>query len=205
TFSNSRLGHESDLLDRDKLQAPNALGIFRTSERSGTRGWARFREIRSKPENWVNVAKAESMETLPKKVCKSAEPGNLKKTDSCDSGFTKSDLRLDQGGGAKTPTGHSPVGQLEKKSPSSVPLCVPRSVLSIIPPVPEFPLHSMLLDLRAELSAELASLGNRINALESQVTEVLRLLQVRAALKSHTPPLFHISNPASPDSDDIFC
>ncbi|TUI06152.1 Potassium voltage-gated channel subfamily H member 1 [Bagarius yarrelli] len=209
TSSNSRLGHESNPLDRDKLQPPNTLEISRTSERCGTRGWARFREIRAKPESWVNVAKAESMETLPERVCKSAEPRNLKKTDSCDSGFTKSDLRLDQGGRVKTPTDHSPVSQLGKKPPSSVPPCVPRSVPPSVPPiilpVPECPLHSMLLDLRAEVSTELASLGNRISTLESQVTEVLRLLQVRAALKTHTPPLFHISNPASPDSDDIFC
>lgn len=193
--SNSRPDFVQNPSDRDKLQAPNALGIIRPSEGRSARGWARFREIRAKPESWANVAKAESMETLPERSCKSAEPGNLKKTDSCDSGFTKSDLRLDEGGGARTPTDHSPVSQLDKKLPPTV------------PPIPECTIHSTLLDLRAELRSELTSLGNRISALESQLAEVLQLLRDRNTSTIHTPPLFHISHPASPDSDkeDIFC
>ncbi|XP_026767721.2 potassium voltage-gated channel subfamily H member 1a isoform X2 [Pangasianodon hypophthalmus] len=193
--SNSRPGHVRNPSDRDKLKAPNALGIFRASESRGTRGWARIRESRAKPDGWANVAKAESMETLPERGCKSAEPGNLKKTDSCDSGFTKSDLRLDEGGGTRTPTDRSPVSQLDKKPPPTV------------PPIPEHTLHSTLLDLRAELRAELMSLGTRINALESQLAEVLQLLRARKASTTRTPPLFPISHPASPDSDkeDVFC
>ncbi|MCJ8750218.1 hypothetical protein PDJAM_G00260010 [Pangasius djambal] len=193
--SNSRPGHVRNPSDRDKLKAPNALGIFRASESRGTRGWARIRESRAQPASWANVAKAESMETLPERGCKSAEPGNLKKTDSCDSGFTKSDLRLDEGGGTRTPTDRSPVSQLDKKPPPTV------------PPIPEQTLHSTLLDLRAELRAELMSLGNRITALESQLAEVLQLLRARKASTTRTPPLFPISHPASPDSDkeDIFC
>lgn len=193
--SNSRPGRVQNPSDRDKLQAPNALGIFRSSESRSTRGWARFREIRAKPESWANVAKAESMETLPERSCKSAEPGNLKKTDSCDSGFTKSDLRLDEGGGARTPTDPNPVSQLDKKLPPTVPT------------IPECTLHSTLLDLRAELRSELMSLGNRISTLESQLAEVLQLLRARQTSTAHTPLLFHISHPTSPDSDkeDIFC
>lgn len=177
--------------ERDQLQATNALGIFQASERRGTRGWARFREIRAKPESWGNVAKAESLERLPERSRQSSEPGNLKKTDSCDSGFTKSDLRLNEGGGAKTPTDPSPVSQLDKKPPPT------------ISPIPEYTLHSTVLNLRTELRAELTSLGNRVSTLESQLAEVLQLLRAR----THTPPLFPISHPASPDSDseDIFC
>lgn len=193
--SNSRAGHMRNTSDLDKLQAPKTLGIFRASESRGGRGWARFRESRAHPENWVNVAKAESMETLPERSCKSAEPGNLKKTDSCDSGFTKSDLRLDEGGGTRTPTDRSPVSQPDKKPPPTV------------KPILECTLHSTLRDLRAELRAELTSLGNRISVLESQLAEVLQLLRARKASTTYTPPLFHISHPTSPDSDkeDIFC
>lgn len=193
--SNSSTSHVRNLLDRDKLQAPNALGIFRASEGRGSRGWARFRESRAQRESWANVAKAESMETLPKHGCKSAEPGNLKKTDSCDSGFTKSDLKLDEGGGTRTPTDHSPVSQLDKRPPPTV------------PPIPEYTLHSTLLDMRAELRVDLMSLGNRISALESQLAEMLQLLQDKKSTTPHTPLSYHISHPASPESDkeDIFC
>ncbi|GAA6088100.1 potassium voltage-gated channel subfamily H member 1a isoform X1 [Tachysurus ichikawai] len=195
TLSNSRPSHVRKASDREKLQAPNALGIFQASECRGALGWARFRESRAKPESWANVAKAESMETLPECGCKSPEPGNLKKTDSYDSGFTKSDLRLDEGGGTRTSTDRSLVSQLDKNPPVTV------------PPIPEYALHSALLDLRAELRTELTSLGNRIRALESHLCEVLQLLRDRHASTTHTPPLFDISRPASPDSDteDIFC
>lgn len=191
--SNSRPSHMQNLSGWDKLQAPNALGIFRASESRGSRGWARFRESRTQPESWANVAKAESMETLPEHGCKPSKPRNLKKTDSCDSGFTKSDLRLDEGDGARTPTARSPVSH-QQPPPN-------------IPPITEYTLYSTMLDLRAELRAELMSLGNHIGGLESQLAEVLQLLQVRKVSTTLTPPLFHISHPTSPDSDkeDIFC
>ncbi|KAI5102835.1 potassium voltage-gated channel subfamily H member 1 isoform X3, partial [Silurus meridionalis] len=165
--SNTRPGHVRNRSGQEKLQAHNALGIFRTSENHGPRSWARFRELRGQPVSWTNVAKSESMETLPERGCKLSEPGNLKKTDSCDSGFTKSDLRLDKGGGARTPTDHSPVSQLDKMS------------LPTVMPIPEYTLQSTLLDLRSELRAELLSLGNHINTLESQLAEVLQLLRAR--------------------------
>ncbi|XP_072546106.1 potassium voltage-gated channel subfamily H member 1a isoform X3 [Salminus brasiliensis] len=178
--------------DRAKLQAPNALVV---GGNRPSRGWGRFRESMAKPEGWGNVAKAESMETLPERGCKSAEPGGLKKTDSCDSGITKSDLRLDEGG-ARTPVDHSPV-QPEGRPPPTVP--------PPIPPIPEHTLHTALLELRTELKDELSALGDRMVALETQVAEVLRLL--RGGKTPSSPiPLFQISRPTSPDSDkdDIF-
>ncbi|XP_017563266.1 potassium voltage-gated channel subfamily H member 1a isoform X2 [Pygocentrus nattereri] len=177
--------------DRAKLQAPNALAVGNRA----SRGWGRFRESLAKPDGWGNVAKAESMETLPERGCKSAEPGGLKKTDSCDSGITKSDLRLDEGG-ARTPGDHSPV-QPDGRPPPTVP--------ATIPPIPEHTLHTALLELRAELKDELSTLGDRMVALETQVAEVLQLLRGGKSPPSPTP-LFHISRPTSPDSDkdDIF-
>uniref|UniRef100_A0A8B9LCR2 Potassium voltage-gated channel subfamily H member 1 n=1 Tax=Astyanax mexicanus TaxID=7994 RepID=A0A8B9LCR2_ASTMX len=178
--------------DRAKLQAPSALG---GGGNRPSRGWGRFRESMAKPDGWGNVAKAESMETLPERGCKSAEPGGLKKTDSCDSGITKSDLRLDEGG-ARTPVDHSPVLP-EGRPPPTVP--------PSIPPIPEHTLHTAVLELRTELKDELSALGDRMVALETQVAEVLRLL--RGGKTPSSPiPLFQISRPTSPDSDkdDIF-
>ncbi|XP_062864138.1 potassium voltage-gated channel subfamily H member 1a [Trichomycterus rosablanca] len=185
-------GRIPNLSDRSKLRAPDTLGVFQSSEGRAARGWARLRENRAQPESWAHVAKAESMETLPERGCKSTEPGVLKKTDSCDSGITKSDLRLDEGGGARTPAARSPVGQPDTEpSPGAT-------------PTPEYTLNHALQELRSDLRAELALLGGRVQAMESQLAEVLRLLRRRTTVQ--TPPLFHISHPASPDSDreDIF-
>ena len=54
------------------------------------------------------MSKAESMETLPERT-KAAGEATLKKTDSCDSGITKSDLRLDNVGEARSPQDRSPI------------------------------------------------------------------------------------------------
>ncbi|XP_058605401.1 potassium voltage-gated channel subfamily H member 1a isoform X1 [Onychostoma macrolepis] len=181
------------LFDQAKLSAP-VPNVPRTSE-PRARGWARFRESMAKPESWGSVSKAESMETLPERSSsgKTSEPSGLKKTDSCDSGITKSDLRLDEGG-ARTPVDRSPV-QPDGKAPPIPP----------IPTIPEHTLHASLLELRTELKEELSALSNRMVALETQVTEVLRLLRSR---KTPTSPmsLFQISRPTSPDTDkeDIF-
>ncbi|XP_039549502.1 potassium voltage-gated channel subfamily H member 1a isoform X1 [Pimephales promelas] len=185
--------HTLGAFDQAKLSAP-VPNIPRTSE-PRARGWARFRDSIAKPESWGNVPKAESMETLPERSssAKTSESSGLKKTDSCDSGITKSDLRLDEGG-ARTPVDRSPVLP-DGKTPPIPP----------IPPIPEHTLHASLLELRTELKEELSALGNRMVALETQVAEVLRLLRSR---KSPTSPmsLFQISRPTSPDTDkaDIF-
>ncbi|XP_028844296.1 potassium voltage-gated channel subfamily H member 1a isoform X5 [Denticeps clupeoides] len=189
--SNSAPGPLPGPSDHAKLQAPPpsmAFGGSRLSE-PRARGWGRFREsMAAKPsEGWNKVSKAESMETLPEHGKGSVhEENSLKKTDSCDSGITKSDLRLDEGE-ARSPGDRSPV------QPAGPP----------IPPIPELSLHTSLLELRAELKEELAALGSRMLALEAQVGEVLRLLRHR---KSPTSPLFQVSRPNSPDSDkeDIF-
>ncbi|XP_065144275.1 potassium voltage-gated channel subfamily H member 1a isoform X2 [Paramisgurnus dabryanus] len=181
--------HTLCLFDQAKLSAP-APTAPRSSE-PRARGWARFRESVAKPEGWGNVPKAESMETLPERSGSSkSEPSGLKKTDSCDSGITKSDLRLDEGG-ARTPGDHSPI-QPDGKAPP-------------IPTIPEHTLHASLLELRSELKEELTALGNRMVALETQVAEVLRLLRSRKTSSSPVS-LFQISRPTSPDTDkeDIF-
>ncbi|XP_055027371.2 potassium voltage-gated channel subfamily H member 1a isoform X1 [Misgurnus anguillicaudatus] len=190
--SHTSKNHTLGLFDQAKLSAP-APTAPRSSE-PRARGWARFRESVAKPEGWGNVPKAESMETLPERSGSSkSEPSGLKKTDSCDSGITKSDLRLDEGG-ARTPGDHSPI-QPDGKAPLIPP----------IPTIPEHTLHASLLELRSELKEELTALGNRMVALETQVAEVLRLLRSRKTSSSPVS-LFQISRPTSPDTDkeDIF-
>ncbi|XP_063047962.1 potassium voltage-gated channel subfamily H member 1a [Engraulis encrasicolus] len=185
--------------DRGKLHAPSlgtGTGGGAGPSKPAARGWGRFRDSIA-PSNWSKVSKAESMETLPERGKGLApEESGLKKTDSCDSGITKSDLRLDEGE-TRSPG---------DRSPTPSPLLPTHHV---IPPIPEHSLHTSLLELRAELKDELTVLSSRMLALESQVAEVLRLLRHRKC-QSPTPPspqpLFRISRPTTPDSDkeDIF-
>uniref|UniRef100_A0A803VZC5 Potassium voltage-gated channel subfamily H member 1 n=1 Tax=Ficedula albicollis TaxID=59894 RepID=A0A803VZC5_FICAL len=89
------------------LQAAHAAGRA-AGEHPRRKGWAKFKEACGKGEDWNKVSKAESMETLPERTKASGE-ATLKKTDSCDSGITKSDLRLDNAGETRSPQDHSPV------------------------------------------------------------------------------------------------
>ncbi|KAJ8366130.1 hypothetical protein SKAU_G00149610 [Synaphobranchus kaupii] len=94
------------------------------------KGWARLRDSTGKGGGWRGVSKAESLEMLPERSKTPNEETSLKKTESCDSGITKSDLRLDsvggeggppqdrsvQGGEARSPPDHSVEGG-EARSP----------------------------------------------------------------------------------------
>uniref|UniRef100_A0A8U8C2K6 Potassium voltage-gated channel subfamily H member 5 n=1 Tax=Geospiza parvula TaxID=87175 RepID=A0A8U8C2K6_GEOPR len=82
------------------------------------KGWLRLKNTmgahEEKKEDWNNVTKAESMGLLSDDP-KSNDSENgvnknpLRKTDSCDSGITKSDLRLDKAGETRSPLEHSPI------------------------------------------------------------------------------------------------
>lgn len=141
------------------------------------KGWGRFKESVVKAESWSSVSKAESMETLPDRT-KSHPP--LKKTDSCDSGITKSDLRLDKVGDARTPQEPSPVQSGDNAVSGS-----------------ELDLQASFLELKHELRGDIRSLNSRMLVLETQLAEMLRLLKSRKASAS----LFGSSRPPSPDSD----
>lgn len=134
-----------------------------------------------KADSWSSVSKAESMETLPDRT-KSHDEMSLKKTDSCDSGITKSDLRLDNVGDARTPQERSPVQSDEKK---------------VFCPIPEQSMQASFLELKQELRGDIRSLNSRMEALETQLAEMLRLLKSRKSSGS----FFEISRPPSPDSD----
>ncbi|XP_028293153.1 potassium voltage-gated channel subfamily H member 5 isoform X1 [Gouania willdenowi] len=126
----------------------------------------------------------------------------LHKTDSCDSGFTKSELRIDRAGEARTPMAASP---LPGAAGSPHPFCS----------IPEQQaLQAALHDTRLELREDIHTLGGRLGALESQVTQILKLLSdkqrpvteppaVSAAPRSKIlrQDIFTVSRPVSPDSE----
>ncbi|XP_035256450.1 potassium voltage-gated channel subfamily H member 1a isoform X2 [Anguilla rostrata] len=193
--SASTSGGGGGLANRAKLQAPApAAGQpgSKSAEPAKGKGWGRFKDATGKMDTWTKVSKAESMETLPERAKASAhEEASLKKTDSCDSGITKSDLRLDSvGGEARTPQDRSPVQPEARHA---------------FYPIPEHSLQASLLELKHELKEEMKALEGRMAGLESQLAEVLRILKCRRA-PSSPRPLFEISRPASPESDkeDIF-
>ncbi|KAJ8246462.1 hypothetical protein GJAV_G00268100 [Gymnothorax javanicus] len=166
----------------------------RPSEAPRGRGWARFRDSAGRGRGWREVAKAESMEMLPERTRPAPEGPLLRKTDSCDSGLTKSDLRLDCAGGGgepRSPQDQSP--DLQPEAPQPCPGSEPR-------------LHPALLELRTELRQEISSLGVRMGALESQIAQVLQLLQAGKPEPSAHRVRFELSHTPSPESDrdDIF-
>uniref|UniRef100_A0AAZ3SQY9 Cyclic nucleotide-binding domain-containing protein n=1 Tax=Oncorhynchus tshawytscha TaxID=74940 RepID=A0AAZ3SQY9_ONCTS len=179
--------------EKAQLQAPS----LQLSEPAKVKGWGRFKE-----SNWNKVSKAESMETLPERTKAGAaheSQTSLKKTGSCDSGITKSDLRLDNvGDGART-TGNTP----QDRSPVVPPEVAKQHAFY---PIPEQTLHASLLELKLELKEDLKALNTRMAGLETQLAEALKLLKAQRRAPSSPKPLFEISRPTSPDSDkeDIF-
>uniref|UniRef100_A0A8C6FL90 Potassium voltage-gated channel subfamily H member 1 n=1 Tax=Moschus moschiferus TaxID=68415 RepID=A0A8C6FL90_MOSMO len=178
-------------LDLGRLQAPGAEGPGpRPGGADGAkrRGWARFREAGGKAEDWSQVSKAESMETLPERT-KAAGEATLKKTDSCDSGITKSDLRLDSAGEARSPQDRSPISAEAKHA---------------FYPIPEQTLQAAVLEVKHELKEDIKALNAKMTNIERQLSEILRILTSRRSSQS-PQELFEISRPQSPESGrDIF-
>ncbi|XP_050808492.1 potassium voltage-gated channel subfamily H member 5 isoform X1 [Gopherus flavomarginatus] len=174
------------------------------------KGWLRLKNNMGAPEekkeDWNNVTKAESMGLLsddPK--CNDSEnsvtKNPLRKTDSCDSGITKSDLRLDKAGETRSPLEHSPI-QADAKHPFY--------------PIPEQALQTTLQEVKHELKEDIQLLSSRMTALEKQVAEILKILSEKnvsqtSSPKSHLSPqlppqipcqdIFSVSRPASPESE----
>ncbi|XP_067411015.1 potassium voltage-gated channel subfamily H member 5 [Emydura macquarii macquarii] len=174
------------------------------------KGWLRLKNNmgaqEEKKEDWNNVTKAESMGLLsddPK--CNDSEnsvtKNPLRKTDSCDSGITKSDLRLDKAGETRSPLEHSPI-QADAKHPFY--------------PIPEQALQTTLQEVKHELKEDIQLLSSRMTALEKQVAEILKILSEKnvsqtSSPKSHLSPqlppqipcqdIFSVSRPASPESE----
>uniref|UniRef100_A0A8C5V636 Potassium voltage-gated channel subfamily H member 1 n=1 Tax=Microcebus murinus TaxID=30608 RepID=A0A8C5V636_MICMU len=175
--------------DHAKLHAPGSecLGP-KGGDCAKRKGWARFRDACGKGEDWNKVSKAESMETLPERT-KAAGEATLKKTDSCDSGITKSDLRLDNAGEARSPQDRSPILAEVKHS---------------FYPIPEQTLQATVLEVRHELKEDIKALNAKMTSIEKQLAEILRILTSRRSSQS-PQELFEISRPQSPESErDIF-
>ncbi|XP_059186537.1 potassium voltage-gated channel subfamily H member 1b [Centropristis striata] len=180
TVSSSTRTSSRVMLHAAATQNGNAISC-KSAEPAKAKGWGRFKESVVKAESWSSVSKAESMETLPDRT-KSQDEVSLKKTDSCDSGITKSDLRLDNVGDARTPQEQSPVQSDDKR---------------VFCPIPEQSMQASFLELKQELRGDIRSLNSRMAALETQLAEMLRLLKSRKSSGS----FFEISRPPSPDSD----
>ncbi|XP_028420980.1 potassium voltage-gated channel subfamily H member 5 [Perca flavescens] len=130
----------------------------------------------------------------------------LRKTDSCDSGITKSELRIDRAGEARTPAAVTPLlhSPLPGGAGSPHPFC----------PIPEQALQAALHETRLELRGDIQTLGGRLGFLESQVAEIIKLLSDKkrpptGLLSVSTTPktkiqrqdIFTVSRPVSPDSE----
>lgn len=181
--------------DKAKLQVPSSISLVggRSADPPKLKGWGRFKESMAKADNWNTVSKAESMETLPERTKVQESPISLKKTDSCDSGITKSELRLDKVGDFRlTPQDRSPAQ--------------PPEMRHFFYPIPEQTLQASLQELKLELKDDLKNLNVRMSGLEMQLTEVLKLLKASHSSSSSPQHLFDISRPASPevDKEDIF-
>ncbi|KAM6278957.1 voltage-gated delayed rectifier potassium channel KCNH1 isoform 2-T2 [Porphyrio hochstetteri] len=176
--------------DQAKLQAPTSdyTGCKVSGEYPRRKGWAKFKDACGKGEDWNKVSKAESMETLPERTKASGE-ATLKKTDSCDSGITKSDLRLDNVGETRSPQDRSPVLTEVKHS---------------FYPIPEQTLQATMLEVKHELKEDIKALNTKMTNIEKQLAEILRILTSRRSSQS-PQELFEISRPQSPESEkDMF-
>ncbi|XP_048103311.1 potassium voltage-gated channel subfamily H member 1b isoform X2 [Alosa alosa] len=174
------------LTSRAKLDAPYGMPDgLKSAELPKGRGWGRFKETPGKRDHthhaWVTVAKAESMETLPDRTKSHDEVILLKKTDSCDSGITKSDLRLDSVGEgvSQTPQDCSPV-----QAPMTGAAGEGRRVFQVT--AEQQDVQTALLELRQELRGEMRALSGRITALEGQLAEMLRLLRLKTRFPKGT-------------------
>uniref|UniRef100_A0A8B9DAG8 Potassium voltage-gated channel subfamily H member 1 n=1 Tax=Anser cygnoides TaxID=8845 RepID=A0A8B9DAG8_ANSCY len=176
--------------DQAKLQAPASeyTGCKASGDYPRRKGWAKFKDACGKGEDWNKVSKAESMETLPERTKASGE-ATLKKTDSCDSGITKSDLRLDNVGETRSPQDRSPVLTEVKHS---------------FYPIPEQTLQATMLEVKHELKEDIKALNTKMTNIEKQLAEILRILTSRRSSQS-PQELFEISRPQSPESEkDMF-
>uniref|UniRef100_A0A1A8CVP2 Potassium voltage-gated channel, subfamily H (Eag-related), member 5a n=1 Tax=Nothobranchius kadleci TaxID=1051664 RepID=A0A1A8CVP2_NOTKA len=121
------------------------------------------------------------------------ETSILHKTDSCDSGITKSDLRIDRAGDSRSSFERSPM----EKSPLERSLfehslgvytevCMRQSFLQ---PVSEQSLlQAALHEAKLELKGDIRKLSSRLSLLESHVSEILRLLSMKRRLSLPPTP-----------------
>ncbi|KAI4802326.1 hypothetical protein KUCAC02_020174 [Chaenocephalus aceratus] len=112
------------------------------------------------------------------------ETSALHKTDSCDSGITKSDLRIDRAGDSRSSFERSPMEKSPfERNPFEHSLGVDPLKHSFVQPVSEQALlQAVLHEAKLELKGDIQKLSGRLLVLESQVSEILRLLSLKRRL-----------------------
>ncbi|TNN82669.1 Potassium voltage-gated channel subfamily H member 5 [Liparis tanakae] len=183
----------------------------------GARGWAKFKNAAStappppaaepekkprKAEDWPKGSQCSELLAVANKNQDSEESGEmgsteagdeisaLHKTDSCDSGITKSDLRIDRAGDSRSSFERSPLERspLERspleRSPFEHSLGVDSALKhSFAQPVSDQALlQATLHEAKLELKGDIQKLSGRLSVLESQVSEILRLLSMKRRL-----------------------
>ncbi|XP_051951525.1 potassium voltage-gated channel subfamily H member 5-like [Xyrauchen texanus] len=197
------------------------------------RGWMRFRNAASgdspmlpleldkpqqKEEEWGDVAQPLNVISENRKI-QEAENENsaLHKTDSCDSGITKSDLRIDRVGDSRSPfercqMERSPMERspYDRLSPG---VCDVTLRGMHFQPIPEQAvLQNSLYEAKLELKGDIQALNSRLATLEDQVAEILRLLSEKrkpsASSQTSSPKtkpqcqdIFAVSQPVTPDTE----
>uniref|UniRef100_A0A8C2BF50 Potassium voltage-gated channel, subfamily H (eag-related), member 5a n=1 Tax=Cyprinus carpio TaxID=7962 RepID=A0A8C2BF50_CYPCA len=170
------------------------------------RGWMRFHNIASgsSPTLQLELENGNGYNSG-----ETDENNALHKTDSCDSGITKSDLRIDWVGDSRSPYDRCSMERSPYEQPS------PGVGLRGIhfQPVPEQTvLQNSLHEAKLELKGDIQTLNSRLAALEDQVGEILRLLSEKR--KSSPPPqasspkttlqcqdIFAVSQPVTPETE----
>lgn len=208
--SKSRPCAEDQICQRGSGGAEGAAGPVNSAK--SLKGWAKFRSAVSAepPLPAVEPEKQTLSEerVAAKKNQDSEESGQLggnatgeagdetsvlHKTDSCDSGITKSDLRIDRAGESRSSFERSPMEKSPlERSPLEHTLGVYTEVSmrpSFLQPVAEQSLlQATLQEAKLELKGDIRKLSSRLSLLESQVSEILRLLSTKRRLSLPLTP-----------------
>ncbi len=140
------------------------------------------------------------------------ENSALHKTDSCDSGITKSDLRIDQVGDSRSPYEISSMERSPYEQPSPGEGDMTLRGIHFQPLPEQTALQNSLYEAKLELKGDIQTLNSRLAALEDQVGEILRLLLEKR--KPSPPPqtsspknplqcqdIFDVSQPVTPETE----
>lgn len=212
---------ENQIGQRSSSGTEGAAG--RVNSGKSVKGWAKFRSVISaepplpaiepekqtqKAEGWPNATQPSEERVAAKKNQESEESGQLggnatgeageetsvlHKTDSCDSGITKSDLRIDRAGESRSSFERSSMEKSPlERSPLEHSLGVYTEVSmrhSFLQPVAEQSLlQATLQEAKLELKGDIKKLSSRLSLLESQVSEILRLLSTKRRLSLPPTP-----------------
>ncbi|XP_078464479.1 voltage-gated delayed rectifier potassium channel KCNH1-like [Lampetra planeri] len=124
---------------------------------------------------WEASPATSPAQSPPAGAGRTPEKVTLRKTESCDSGITRSSQRLDAHDGARS-SEHSPAATGPATGSAAV-----REVRRPCLAIPEQRLHASVLGARDDLKQDVMSLGARMAGMERQLAEIVRLLNERQA------------------------